>query len=595
MSEAPDDPSVLSIAVSISTGTQVDWDQLRHEAATAEDVELLGELQVLEGIARFHRHEGQPETTNPTDRLEPAETRSWSHFTILEEVGAGAFGAVYLATDTKLEREVALKLLHLGGPESPTNPSRVLKEARLLARVRHRNVVAIYGADHLDNRVGIWMEFVRGRTLEELLRTHGPFGAREAALVGLDLCRALAAVHGAGLIHGDVKAHNVMREEGGRTVLMDFGTGKDLDADRWVERLRLQDVAGTPLYLAPEVFAGKPRSKATDIYSLGVLLYHLVTMAYPVDGVTGEAVVQAHGRGERVHLRDLRPELPDDFVRMIERAIAADPSERFGSVGAFEAELARFLGAAAEVSDSRDSRSGRVTAMTIAFLLLFAGGYWIATRQRLSNADHPGGTTSTSPQPSSASLAGSYTIDAGLYRVQGVGEQRLQPGATVRPGDRLALEVRVSTPTHIYVVNEDDRGESYLLFPLPGQKVTNPLPAVQPNRLPGERDGQQVYWQVTSAGGREHFLIFASPEPVIAFEKMFATLPRPELNAPVVSAKLSRDAVGLLRGVGGLAPASARPTDGLRLTDQFTTPLGESEETARGIWVRQITLANPAR
>ena len=86
----------------------------------------------------------------------------------------------------------------------------------------------MYGADCIENRVGIWMEFIDGHTLEELLLTHGPFSAREAALIGLDLCRALAAVHRAELIHGDVKAHNVMREAGGRTVLMDFGTGKDL-------------------------------------------------------------------------------------------------------------------------------------------------------------------------------------------------------------------------------------------------------------------------------------------------------------------------------------------------------------------------------
>ena len=93
-------------------------------------------------------------------------------------------------------------------------------------------MATVYGADHIGGRVGLWMELVKGRTLAELLQTHGPFGAREAALIGLDLCRALAAVHGAGLLHGDIKAHNVMREEGGRTVLMDFGTGKDLNLDR---------------------------------------------------------------------------------------------------------------------------------------------------------------------------------------------------------------------------------------------------------------------------------------------------------------------------------------------------------------------------
>src|SRR5580692_4233475 len=139
------------------------------------------------------------------------------------------------------------------------------------------------------------MELVKGRTLAELLRAQGPFSAREAALVGLDLCRALAAVHGAGLLHGDVKAHNVMREEGGRTVLMDFGTGRDIWPDHAPRhRGPADDFSGTPLYLAPEVFAGQARTKTTDIYSLGVLLYHLVTRSYPVEGRTREDVERAH-------------------------------------------------------------------------------------------------------------------------------------------------------------------------------------------------------------------------------------------------------------------------------------------------------------
>ena len=99
------------------------------------------------------------------------------------------------------------------------------------------------------------MEFIKGRTLEHLLRTQGPFGAREAALIGLDLCRAVAAVHRAGLIHGDIKAHNVMREEGGRTVLMDFGASRDLT------QTGDHDVVGMPVYLAPEVSRASRRPR----------------------------------------------------------------------------------------------------------------------------------------------------------------------------------------------------------------------------------------------------------------------------------------------------------------------------------------------
>jgi serine/threonine-protein kinase len=163
---------------------------------------------------------------------------------------------VYRAWDPRLDREVALKLIREQGPRHDSVGSLVIDEGRLLARVRHPNVVTVYGADRIDGRVGLWMEFVRGRTLEAVLRDHGPFGAQEAALIGLDVCRALSAVHKASLIHRDVKAQNVMREAGGRIVLMDFGTGREELEGRRAE------LAGTPLYIAPEIFASAPATAA---------------------------------------------------------------------------------------------------------------------------------------------------------------------------------------------------------------------------------------------------------------------------------------------------------------------------------------------
>jgi hypothetical protein len=181
-----------------------------------------------------------------------------------------------------------------------------------------------------------------------------------------------------------------------------------------------------------------------------------------------------------------------------------------------------------------------------------------------------------------------------VYRVDQGGNVRLQPNARLSPGDKLFLQIETSVPAHVYVVNEDERGESYLLFPLPGQAEANPLPAGARHRLPGPRNGREMYWQVTSAGGREHFLMFVSPERLPALEQMFATLPFPRTDQPVLSTRLSSEAVGVLRGIGGLAvapPAVGQPS---RLTTQFSTPLGDGTETARGLWVRQVTFDNPA-
>ncbi len=169
--------------------------------------------------------------TDGAPRAVPS-TASWGHLRLLEPVGRGTFGQVYRAWDTHLDREVALKLLRtapaVDDPSaSLSDPTRVVNEGRLLARVRHPHVITVYGAEPRDGSVGIWMEFIRGRTLHQIVEQQGPLGAREATGVGTDLCRALSAVHGAGLLHRDVTARNVMREDGGRVVLMDFGAGHE--------------------------------------------------------------------------------------------------------------------------------------------------------------------------------------------------------------------------------------------------------------------------------------------------------------------------------------------------------------------------------
>ena len=309
---------------------------------------------------------------------------------MIERLGGGTFGEVYRAWDRQLEREVALKLLRVDEATDDPLTSRIATEGRLLARVRHPNVVTVHGVAVHDGRVGLWMELVRGATLEQLLLKHGPFSAREAALVGIDLCRALAAIHAAGLIHRDVKAQNVMREDGGRIVLMDLGTGREIDPAG--VRRAVPDLAGTPLYLAPEIFTGAPASERTDLYSLGVLLYHLVTGSFPVRATTIEELQAGHAQGTAVRLRDARADLPTAFVRVVDRAIAADPARRYASAGALEAELADALtdttAAAAVVPVAQTPRStgtwrrAGLAAATLAALLALAVVGWPSLRER---------------------------------------------------------------------------------------------------------------------------------------------------------------------------------------------------------------------
>jgi serine/threonine-protein kinase len=320
--------AVDELAAAILEGTPVNWESAESTSPGAER-ELIPFLRVVARIADAHR-------TEATATVLPFQPAEWGHLRVLERLGSGAFGEVYRAFDTRLDREVALKLL--AGGEAARDGSPVVAEGRLLARVRHPNVVTVYGAERVDGRVGLWMELIRGRRLDEVLRGQGPFSAHEAAVTGLTVCNALSAVHRAGLLHRDVKAQNVMREDGGRLVLMDFGTGL-LEADP----AGPGSLAGTPLYLAPELFAGAPPSVQADIYGVGVLLYHLVSGSFPVTGRSVDDLRRAHAEGRKRFLRDERSDLPDDFVGVVERALSRDPADRFATAGAMEDALARVV------------------------------------------------------------------------------------------------------------------------------------------------------------------------------------------------------------------------------------------------------------
>src|SRR5262245_23920642 len=220
-----------------------------------------------------------------TTRGEPAVSVSldapaiWAEFQLRGELGRGGFGRVYRAWDDGLAREIALKIIKV---TDPTRRADALREGKMLARVQHRNVVTVHGVREVGDEIGFVMELVRGESLADLVRRRGPMGGDEAAMLGITLCQALAAVHGAGLLHRDIKAQNVMREAGGRIVLMDFGAGREVGPDEYAD----SGAIGTPLYMAPEILDGEPASHASDLYSLGVLLYFLLTQRYPVEGAT---------------------------------------------------------------------------------------------------------------------------------------------------------------------------------------------------------------------------------------------------------------------------------------------------------------------
>ena len=331
----PERAPLDSLIESIADGVPIDWPALEGATADERARRQLRHLRMIAEVADVHR--SQTEDLTLTDAPSPRPVLDgvrWGHLLLIQKIGEGSFGEVFRARDPWLDREVALKLMKPAAAGEAVTRSRMLREAQALARVRHPNVVMVHGAAVHDDRVGLWMEFVRGRTLQDLLASQGAFGPSEAALCGQDLCRALAAVHAAGLVHRDIKAANVMREAGGRVVLMDFGAGQAHDVTlTW-------QLMGTPLCLSPEVLGGGRATVRSDIYSLGVLLFQLVTNQYPVVGGSFEGLCEAHRRGERKRLRDVRPDMPDAFVDVVERALDARPERRYSTAGEMQSALA---------------------------------------------------------------------------------------------------------------------------------------------------------------------------------------------------------------------------------------------------------------
>jgi serine/threonine-protein kinase len=342
-----DERPLVDLAARVADGRIVDWEGAVASSG-ADLVPAVRELRIIGEIAALHRRwSGSPDATSVigvpeatasvspirAPRFDP-DAKRWGPLVVMESIGSGAFGDVYRAWDTTLDREVALKLLKRPGS---AGAAFIAREGQLLARVSHPNVMAIYGALQIDGQVGIWGELLRGRTLARMVSEQGPLSAEETLLLSDAICRALATAHRSGLLHRDVKAQNVMREAGGRIVLMDFGLGRELSDAPTSAGVEL---AGTPLYLAPELFSGGRASVRSDIYSLGVLMFFLVTGNYPITGRRLEDIASGHASGTRQRLQDLRPELANPFVQVVERAIEIEPARRFESCGAMQSAIA---------------------------------------------------------------------------------------------------------------------------------------------------------------------------------------------------------------------------------------------------------------
>jgi eukaryotic-like serine/threonine-protein kinase len=299
---------LLEVAAEVADGAPLDWTALATEG-------LLGPLDGLRRLAALQSlFVGAPIGAAESGNSALVPSR-WGHLELREAIGAGSFGAVYRAFDPVLRREVALKLWREGEGGSG---HALIEEARSLATVRHPHVLAVHGADIHDGRVGLWTDLLEGRNLEEELAASGPRPRGSWLEAAIALAGALEAVHGAGLVHGDVKASNVMIDRSARVILTDFGAAGRAAAG--------PARAGSPLSMSPELLAGAPQSASGDLYALGVLLFRLATGRYPVEAATLEELVVRHRGGPRPMAWPRR--FPRAARRLVQRLLETRPERR---------------------------------------------------------------------------------------------------------------------------------------------------------------------------------------------------------------------------------------------------------------------------
>jgi serine/threonine-protein kinase len=258
-------------------------------------------------------------------------------YRIERKLGAGGMANVYLAEDQELGRRVAIKILDDRHAADDSFIERFRREAKNAAGLSHPNIVSIYDRGEAEGTYYIAMEYLDGRSLKELIVSRGPAPIKLSIDYARQTLAALAAAHRQGIVHRDIKPHNVLVGPEGRLKVTDFGIARS-GASQMTE---VGSIIGTAQYLSPEQARGAPVNQTSDLYSVGVVLYELLTGQVPFTGDTPLEIAMKHLSEVPVSPSELRPEVPHDLDSVVLRALAKDPAERYGSAEEMDADLAR--------------------------------------------------------------------------------------------------------------------------------------------------------------------------------------------------------------------------------------------------------------
>jgi eukaryotic-like serine/threonine-protein kinase len=258
-------------------------------------------------------------------------------YRILRKLGSGGMANVYLAEDEELGRRVAIKILNERHANDESFVERFRREAKHAAGLSHPNIVSIYDRGEAEGTYYIAMEYLEGRSLKELISSRGPAPVSIAIEYARQILSALRVSHRTGVIHRDIKPHNVLVDGEGRLKVTDFGIARAGPS----QMTEAGSIVGTAQYLSPEQAQGAPVHESSDLYSVGIVLYELLTGEVPFSGESPVEIAMKHLSKSPTPPSDLRPEIPHDLDLVVMRALAKDPDERYQSADEMDADLAR--------------------------------------------------------------------------------------------------------------------------------------------------------------------------------------------------------------------------------------------------------------
>ena len=297
------------------------------------------------------------------------------HYVIVEKIGAGGMGEVYLAEDTELNRKVALKFLSPHLCQDADCRTRFKREAQAAAKLNHPNIVTIHEVSEFNGRPCFVMEYVEGQPLSELIK-QGDCPLDRVIDLSLQICEGLQEAHKAGITHRDIKPANILVSQSGRAKLVDFGLASVAGADKLTKE---GSTLGTIGYMSPEQVQGKPTDQRSDLFSFGVVLYEMISRKSPFKGETPAATMNAIAQQTPEPLARYKASVPDEFQRIVSRLLQKDPALRYQTAADVISDLSALKAASQSLTHipAKKNRTRRIAVGSIALVILAVAAYGI--------------------------------------------------------------------------------------------------------------------------------------------------------------------------------------------------------------------------